>query len=356
VIKINFNYFVVSKPLDNLRYFMRRGHFFRLLWDRVKWYWFPRLNIVPSFPLTVDLEAALTCQLKCPMCTRAQSDVFSKGGIMDFALYKKVVDQCAENRVFSIKLSWRGEPTMNPHLVDMVRYAKDKGIPDMAFLTNGGLITPQLTRDLVEAGLDWISFSIDGLGQDYERIRKPITFDEIVAAVTGVFELKKELGRVKPLVRVQTISGCIERNPAYFEFWEPLVDRISVIAEQHREDPDLIRHDPDYVCASPFQRVFVTWDGKVIPCHGDYFLHNTMGDANTQSIRDIWNSDKFRKFRSDMRAKRRLEYKACSICPDGGEFVGDTLEVGGRTVSVIRFLEQESSESQPPAGDKNEDS
>lgn len=355
MIRINFNYFVVSRRMDNIRYFLRRGHFFRLVWDRFKWYWYPRLNIVPRFPLTVDIEAALTCQLKCPMCTRAQSDVFSKGGIMDFELFRKVVEECARHRVFSIKLSWRGEPTLNPRLPEMVRYAKDKGIPDVAFLTNGGLITPELTRELVDAGLDWISFSIDGLGEDYERIRKPITFDFIEGAVKGLHDLKRREGRVKPLVRIQTISGCIERNPDYFTFWEPWVDRISVIAEQHRENPELIRHDPDYVCASPFQRVFVTWDGEVVPCHGDYFLHNSMGNVGEASIKDIWNSEKFRHFRADMRAHKRLEHKACSICPDGGEFTGDTLEVGGRTVSVIRFLEQEGGARGDTEGEEHEE-
>jgi len=355
MMRINFNYFVVSKPLDNLRYFLRRGHTARLLWDRFKWYWFPRLGVVPRFPLTVDLEASLSCQLQCPMCTRAQSDVFAGGGTMDFGLFCKVVDECAAHGVFSLKLSWRGEPTLNPRLPDMVRYAKAKGIPDVAFLTNGGLMTPELTRALVDAGLDWISFSIDGLGADYERIRKPITFAWIKGVVKGLHELKRREGRVKPLVRVQTISGCIERNPEYFGFWEPWVDRVAVIAEQHREAPELIRHDPDYVCASPFQRVFVTWNGDVVPCHGDYFLHNRMGNAGEQSIAEIWNGARFREFRAAMRARRRLDYEACRLCPDGGQFTGDTLKVGGRTVSVIRFLEQDDAAGRAARGGADAD-
>ncbi len=56
MIKINVNYFVISTKLENLKYFLRRGHFFALLWDRFKWHFFPRLNIVPSFPQTVDIE------------------------------------------------------------------------------------------------------------------------------------------------------------------------------------------------------------------------------------------------------------------------------------------------------------
>lgn len=337
MIKINLNYFVVSKRWDNFKYFLARGHFFRLVWDRFKWYWFPRLNIVPRFPQTVDIETSLSCNLQCPMCTRAAMDPANLGGIMDFDLFKKIVDECAARRVFSIKLSWRGEPTMNPRLLDMVRYAKAQGIPDVAFLTNGGLLSREDIDELIAAGLDWISFSIDGLHEDYERIRYPITFEHIVGTVTYLKQAKARLGVKKPLVRVQTISGVVHRSN-YFEFWEPLVDRIAVIAEQHREDASLIRHDPDYVCQSPFQRVFITHDGTVVPCHGDYFLHHNMGNARQSSIAEVWNSEGFAAFRRDMRRKKRLEYEGCRLCPDGGEYIGEEIEVGGRRIKAIRYL------------------
>jgi len=345
--KINVNYFVTNSKVENVRYFLRRGHFFRLLWDRFKWHWFPRLGLVPSFPQTVDIETALSCQLKCPMCMREQMSEEMKRGIMSMDLFRKIVDECAGHNVFSVKLSWRGEPTLNPRLVDMVRYAKDKGIPDVAFLTNGGLIDRDMAEALVDAGLDWISFSIDGLGEDYERIRKPITFDEIVRVVTHFKEIKKARGADKPLVRIQTISSVIQDSPEYFDFWHPLSDRISVIAEQHREDSSLIRHDPNYVCQAPFQRIFITHDGRVVPCHGDYLLHHDMGNVGDVDIKDIWNSEKFRSFRSDMRNCRRLEHEGCRLCPDGGEYEADTLEAQGRTVKAIKYVNNERSESDP---------
>ena len=348
MIKINLNYFVISKPLDNLRYFLRRGHLLPLLWDRFKWHWFPRLNIVPAFPQTVDVEASLSCQLQCPMCTRAQMNDGSLRGIMDFELYRKIIDECAAHRVFSVKLSWRGEPTMNPRLVDMVRYAKQRGIRDVAFLTNGGLLDEATLTALMDAGLDWISFSIDGLYEDYERIRKPITFRQISDTVRLLHRLKRERGTAKPLVRVQTISSVVAERPEYFDYWEPYVDRIAVIALQHREEPELIRHDPEYVCQSPFQRVFITWDGRVSPCHGDYHLHHDMGGVRDSSIAEIWNSEKFRGFRRDMREHRRLDHLGCRLCADGGEYTGETLEVDGRRIPIIRYLENEGLENDPP--------
>ena len=341
-VKINSNYFVVSKKLDNIRYFFKRGHTLRLAWDRLKWHWLPKYGIAPRFPQTVDIETSLGCQLRCPMCSREQMvSKFAGGGNMNYDMYKAIIDECAANNVFSIKLSWRGEPTVHPRLIDMVRYAKDKGIKDVAFLTNGGLLNEERTRALIDAGVDWISFSIDGMYEDYERIRKPITFPQIVETVKRIHTIKKTEGRTKPLVRIQTISGALERNPDYFSFWEPWVDRISVIAEQHRDQPELIKHDPDYVCQSPFQRVFITWDGKIAPCHGDYHLHHNMGRFGEVSIKEAWDGEKFRKLRHDMWNKDRLQYEACRLCADGGEYVGDKLNIDGRTIPVIRYLENE---------------
>lgn len=344
MIKINVNYFVINTKLENLKHFLRRGHFIPLLWDRFKWHWFPRLNIIPSFPQTVDIETSLSCQLSCPMCMRAQLPKEKLQGIMDFSMYKRIIDECARHKVFSIKLSWRGEPTLNPHLVDMVKYAKDRGILDVAFLTNGGLIEEKTARRLIDAGLDWISFSIDGLYEEYERIRHPIKFEHIFQTVKNLHRIKKSENRKKPLVRIQTISSVIQKRPEYFDFWNDFVDRIAVIAEQHRENPELIKHDPDYICQSPFQRVFITWDGTVVPCHGDYFLHHNMGNVKDTTISEIWNSEKFNSLRRDMRAQKRLNFKACSICPDGGEYIGDRLEVDGRTIPIIQYQENRKTE------------
>jgi len=273
---------------------------------------------------------------------------------MDFSLFKKIVDECAEHSVFSIKLSWRGEPTLNRQLVHMVKYAKDKGIRDVAFLTNGGLIDENMGQQLIDAGLDWISFSIDGLYEAYERIRYPIKFDKIVGVVKNFYRIKKREGRKKPLVRIQTISSTIKNFPEYSEFWKDFTDRISIIAEQHREDSALIKHDPNYICQAPFQRVFITWDGIVVPCHGDYLLHNRMGNVKEKSIQEIWQSPKFENFRKKMRARKRLEFNGCRVCPDGGEYMADQLNVGGKNIRIIRYLQNRDVSTSEEVEEKNE--
>jgi len=336
-IPINVNYHVLNSKIDNLKYFIARGHFPHLLWDRFKWYWFPRLNIIPSFPQTIDIETSLSCQLKCPMCTREIMSSKKLSGIMSFSLFKKIVDECSNHNVFSIKLSWRGEPLMNPKLIDMIKYAKDKGIKDVAFLTNGGLFKNDTPEQLMDAGLDWISFSIDGMNDDYERIRKPIKFEQITNIIKKIHYLKKQRKVKKPLVRIQSISSLVRNTPEYFTFWKPWVDRISCIAEKPLVNPETILHDPNYICQSPFQRLFITYNGDVVSCHGDYFLKNIIGNVNTHSIKEIWTSSKMVNFRNKMRNRQRLDFESCRRCSDGGQYQKDSLILEGRKVSIIKY-------------------
>jgi MoaA/NifB/PqqE/SkfB family radical SAM enzyme len=48
----------------------------------------------------------------------------------------------------------RGEPTLHPDLIDMVRKAKDIGIDRIALVTNGTLMNKRFLDSLIDAGLE----------------------------------------------------------------------------------------------------------------------------------------------------------------------------------------------------------
>ena len=130
-------YVALTDRRRDLRWFWREGHVLAHIWDRIKWHYCPKFFIVPDFPCHLEVEASAACQMKCPMC--AQGKMFEKGlamGNMSMELFKKIIDEIHKD-VYSIKLSWRGEPSLNPHLHDMIRYAKiEKKMKSVAFLTN----------------------------------------------------------------------------------------------------------------------------------------------------------------------------------------------------------------------------
>jgi hypothetical protein len=87
--------------------------------------WKPYISSV--FKLIVG-EQDLTVAVSVPIFDEKGKVIGILSTAQSTAFFRKIIDECATRGVYSVKLSWRGEPLLNPHIVDMVRYAKEKGI------------------------------------------------------------------------------------------------------------------------------------------------------------------------------------------------------------------------------------
>lgn len=308
-----------------LRFWVNRGsgHMFWYLINRVKWHWYPKARLLPSFPDHIDIETTNACNMKCPMCYRdkiwkQRFNFKDKSmGFLDYELYKKIIDEAAAHGVFSIRLSWRGEPLVHPRVADMVRYAKLKGIKSVSTLTNGLNLDEKLARELIDAGIDWISNSFDGTGKIYESIRAPAKYPEALERLRTIQRIKKEKGLKKPVLKVQTVFAAIKDNPE--EFYRDLGPIVDEIAVNDTQDHSLKNKDqnPNYFCPVPWQRLVVTWSGEAVQCINDFNERNIVGDLNTQSVADVWNGPEMKKVRELILKKERLKMLACTECFDG---------------------------------------
>jgi len=332
----------VTGRKESLAYELKRGNLVPHLLDRIKWHVAPRLHHVVGFPTHADIETAVSCQMSCPMCRRRQMPGELLQGLMDFGLFRKIIDECAERGLYSVKLSWRGEPLLNPDIAAMVRYAKEKGIRDVAFLTNGERLTRETATGLVEAGLDWISISVDGTGATYERIRSPSTYRGIVEKVTALKEIRDKRGLAKPLIRVQTIYGAIKDNPAeYFSFWEKVADKVYIIADQGRATAAKFPQDRNYVCLEPWRRIVIGWNGLVPQCICDYDDANPLGDVNRESIHAIWHGKRFNDLRASLLRGDLFMNHVCCDCHDTGVMYEKKIHIGDREMTIGLYQGQE---------------
>ena len=55
-----------------------------------------------------------------------------------------------------------GEPLFHPAIVDMVAQKQRIARCRVELITNGTLLSPQLSKDLIDAGLDMLWVSLDG--------------------------------------------------------------------------------------------------------------------------------------------------------------------------------------------------
>lgn len=343
-VKINHDYFSLSNRWENIRYFLKQGYLLPHIIDRIKWHYFPKYFISPGFPTHLEIEASSACQMRCPMCktTEMVKNGTAKFGFMDIGLYRKIIDECSGEPLYSIKLSWRGEPLLNPHIVEMVSYAKQKGIRDVAFLSNGERLNSKLTEDLVEAGLDWISISFDGMGEIYNKIRKPAIFEETVEKIKYLRQYREKIKRSKPLIRVQSVHSAIRGKEAEFlALWTGIADRVNFIADQKRSvDQKDYRHDSSYICPSPWQRACIAWDGKVPQCYGDYMEGNILGSVKEKNVKEIWLDGPFKQLRELIKTGKRLTTKPCGTCSDGGVTEEEEIIIGDRKIKAAHYVHQ----------------
>ncbi|MBF0301235.1 MAG: hypothetical protein HQK51_21180, partial [Oligoflexia bacterium] len=121
------------------------------------WEEYPKKFIVSPFPIHLDIEASSRCNLRCTFCDKLPLLTKKQLGDIDYNLFCKIIDEGAAKGLQSLKLSYRGEPLLHKKIIDMVKYAKIRGVLDIYFNTNGMLLNEDVSLKLIKAGLNRIS-------------------------------------------------------------------------------------------------------------------------------------------------------------------------------------------------------
>ncbi len=263
----------------------------------------------PILPEIVQIESTNICNAKCVFCPR--DEMHRKQGIMSFELFTKIMDECAELGITHLRVHNYGEPFVDRKLVEKVRYAKEKGIQEVGMISNGSLITEEVARGMIDAGLDAINISVDASGKEvFESTRIGLKYDKVIANIERLVRLRADAGRRRP----KLILSFVRQNntadeQAFIEHWRKIADKIH-ITDLHNWAGTLNQEsDVNYPCYRPWLTFTVLWDGRVSLCCADFDGHTILGDMNTSSIKDIWNNDLFRGAR-----REHLESGGPDVC------------------------------------------
>jgi radical SAM protein with 4Fe4S-binding SPASM domain len=343
--RINKNQISITGIKEDLNFHYNRGkgHLIPYIRNRFMWHYFPRLGWVSRFPDHVDVEISTLCNMQCPMCY-TPTEAFKrrvKKGFMEFPLFKKIISECAENKVYSIRLSLRGEPFIHPDVLKMLAYAKEKGIKEVSTLTNLLALDEEMFRGLVKLGMDWLTISFDGLGATYEDIRKPARFKEGYGKIKRFAEIKREMNSRKPAIKIQTIWPAIKENPGeFYDTFLPYVDQITVnpLIDYLHNDKDIV-YTNGFTCPVLWQRLVIGYDGKVLLCSNDEMGKGILGNVNYQTIKEIWHGNKInlmRRLHREKRAYRELE--VCRECHFPRKLIEKEFVIGNRTYHIKQYV------------------
>jgi len=270
---------------------------------RKLWHSLPKQHKVSDFPLHLDIENSSVCNLSCRMCARSHMRLGNH--YMSFSLFKSIFDFGIPK---SIKLNYRNEPLTHPRVAEMVEYAKNLGVIEVMFNTNGTLLTESLVHDLIAAGLDKIIFSIDSHDPETYKEIRGVDLNDVLRNIKLLLSIRDSCDSCDsyPVIRVQKVRlpNLEHENKSYLEFFRDLgVDHVAFVPFRNRS-PYLLslgkyyHSRPEFPCPQIWQRLVITYEGKVLMCCGDLYERNPLGYVPDMHIPSIWRGDKLEQFRN----------------------------------------------------------
>jgi len=275
-----------------------------------------------DFPSTILLDTISFCNLKCSMCPHVHMK--RKPGIMEWDLYRKLIDEIAENKPDAqIWITFFGEGMILKDLPEKIKYARDKGLTNILLNSNGNLFKTDYSRRLIEAGLNGLYIGIDAFKP--ETYAKNRVKGNLETVTNGVIEYKKmldEFGKPDQKLIVQFVE--MDNNRAeiddFVKFWNshnidvkvrPMVSWAGEV-----DAPNLCTDMDRLPCYWAMNTINITDTGRVAMCSVDLNCDVDMGDVVTHSIKEIWNSTLL-----DFRTKHRnCEWNSlpdkCANCMD----------------------------------------
>jgi len=149
------------------------------------------------YPILQQLfwECTLKCNLRCRHCGSdcQLNDTRTNMPLNDFLIVLDEIGREMNPRQILV-ITTGGEPLMRKDITDCGKAIKERGFY-WGMVTNGMLLTEKKMNELVDAGIDGISVSLDGFEEEHNWMRgNNHSFDGAVSAIKQIAKLDKKLG------------------------------------------------------------------------------------------------------------------------------------------------------------------
>lgn len=300
-------------------------------------------NVPP--PIRLWVEPTSACDLRCVMCLNKALPK-SERGFMDFSLFEKIIDE-ASHFAHDVNLFHRGESLLHPEIFRMVKYARNRGL-STRLNTNATPLNEERSRQILDSGLDFLSFSFDGYEKKaYEDLRVGADFDRTLDNIIGFLTLKKKLNKNLPYTTFTVIEfsdDCLGKTKddireQFMERFDSLPLDQFVTRKPHNwagsyNKKDAIFNKSFVHCTFPWYSLTIFWDGSVLPCPQDFFGKLILGNVRDSSLLEIWNGSKEILLRESLSGQQYKDIVPCNTC----DRLWRRKLFGIPVVELVRFL------------------
>ena len=291
-------------------------------------------------PHVIYIDPCDTCNFRCKFCPSGNLELMKKTkgrghGPMDIEVYKGIIDSLKDfpDPIRVIRLYKDGEPLVNPRFADMVRYAKQSPrVIRVDTTTNASLLTPERSLEIIDAGLDRLYLSVEGVNaeqyrdfsghkMDYQKFVDNIAFFydhkgkcEMNIKITGDIltpqqeeEFYRTIGNITDGINVER---SIEYWPKFNDMKVEFDEGVSLLGGKSREVQ---------VCPYVFYEMSVNSNGTYSLCRFDW-NHAMILDPHVSyppTPKKIWDSITLWRFQEQFLKKERKMMTVLS-CPKCG--------------------------------------
>jgi len=316
---------------------------------KAKIFKFFKVTRLPYLPFILGIEPGNICNLRCPLCPTGAGEITAKKGLMSFEFFKKIFDQLKVSLVTVNLYNW-GEPLLNRDLFKIIKYIKEfKKSISVVTSTNLNIDNKDVLVELLKSGIDEIIVSCDGASKEtYEKYRVGGDFNLVMQNLRFLSDEKRKLSSNADIVwnflvfkhnehEIAAARSMANELGVSFRIGLMRTSMKDEVLKPHQEgikkDLDWIPDNPEYSaydkarlttkkiiksCRKPWQEISLNWNGEVFPCCAVYGDNFNFGDANQDSIKKIWNTQKYRQARKEIIGAKQKATTICGICKSNG--------------------------------------
>jgi MoaA/NifB/PqqE/SkfB family radical SAM enzyme len=312
-------------------------------------------SFLAHHPFKLEIEHTTVCNKRCIHCEHTHWK--EKAETVNLEQIKSIVEQFPKLKW--INLTGEGDNFLNPDYMNFIEYLREKKI-SVNFVDEFDFIESEKAKRLVELGVNCIWISMDGATKEtYEKIKVGCNFEKAVHNIRVLQETKKKMGSPLPTLCFRFIVS----NQNYLEM-PRMVELIhsfgdlgegsrleftglltfkeiehlklssmpeEIIEETKRKAKELsvpisfshLKKEelPSINKCSAWTEPYIMMGGYVLPCcailmsnRRDFLRKNAFGNIFEKPFKEIWNSERYRKFRAQVLKKDGQVPLLCAGC------------------------------------------
>lgn len=289
-------------------------------------------------PILYNLETTNLCNMRCEMCPRT-TKMTRPIETIDMDTFERVIEQIkpfsdsewreweefveenygiskddmSENHFFLyvipkvLVLHGYGAPLLDKNMSKRIKLLSEKNIPSY-FSCNPANINIEKSIDMFEKGLDYIKYSIESVSNErHKEIRGLASdFTNSYKKILRLLDIKKKR-KYKTTIVITMLNLNKPFQDEEFQKLQDAFKGLDVYIYFKSQDQQWYqgkKHGTESIhwtefCQFPWSSMTIKSNGEAAMCVEDYNNEIILGDARKESLHNIWNGERYRKFRED---------------------------------------------------------